>query len=205
MNPDRKEMPWVDPPHPLTEHFAREVLQHRPALLRRARTLCNSEPDAEDLLQDTLIAALKGYRGFAHGTNLRAWLFRIMQNSWIDSFRRRTRRPPEFAAELMTEADLAGRGDRTIACPPAAEDEVLNTYGDSRIRAALESLPEGQRLAVYYTDVEGFTYAETADLLRTPVGTVMSRVHRGRNRLRVSLADLAPRAKAGVTEGDLVA
>jgi RNA polymerase sigma-70 factor (ECF subfamily) len=175
----------------LAARFERDALPLRSVLLRGARRLTRNETDAEDLLQDTFLAAYRGFGKFTQGTNLQAWLFRIMRNTWINNFRYRQRRPAEVTLEGLTDRVLAGDADRTHLRPRAAELEALDALPDSRIVAALRALPEPQRLVVFYADIEGFTYAETAEILCAPLGTVMSRLSRGRKRLRIALADLA--------------
>jgi RNA polymerase sigma-70 factor, ECF subfamily len=171
--------------------FEREAMPYHAVLLRGARRLTRSEADAEDLLQDTLMNAYAGFRCFRPGTNMRAWLFRIMHNRWVSMHRTRQRRPDVFTVEDITDSDLAAGSVHLSAVHRAAEDEALDTVPDNVIREALDDLPEGFRLTVYYADVQGFTYAETAALLGVPMGTVMSRIARSRKRLRASLAELA--------------
>lgn len=175
----------------LAARFERDVLPLRSLLSRGARRLTFNDADAEDLLQDTLLAAYRGFGTFRSGTNLQAWLFRIMHNSWVNAHRRRQCRPDEVTVEGFRERELVRGADRTSHVTRSAELLVLESLPDSRIRAALAALPEAQSLVLYYADVQGFTYAETAATLGIPIGTVMSRVSRGRRRLRVSLADMA--------------
>ena len=189
----------------LTAQFERDVLPLRSTLFRGARRLTLNDADADDLLQDTLLAAYRGFGTFTPGTNVQAWLFRIMHNRWINNFRRRQCRPAEVAMDAITDGDLALRTDRAASPPRSAEVEFLESLPDSRIKAALAALPEAQCLVLYYTDIEGFTYAETAATLGIPLGTVMSRVSRGRRRLRVSLADMAPGRSAVTTAAALAA
>ena len=129
--------------------------------------------DAEDLLQDTLLHAYAGFRSFQEGSNLRAWLFRILYNRWVSAHRARQSRPSEVLADELTERDVASR---------SAEAEVLDVLPDNDIKVAFAALPPGFREAVYYADIEGYTYAETAAILGVPLGTVMSRASRGRQR-----------------------
>lgn len=175
----------------LTAQYERDVLPLRNILFRGARRLTLNDADADDLLQDTLLAAYRGFGTFTPGTNVQAWLFRIMQNRWINNFRSRERRPAEVTLDGITEHALARSADRTATLPRSAELEALESLPNNRINAALAALPEAQRMVLYYADIEGFTYAETAAKLGIPVGTVMSRVSRGRRRLRVALADMA--------------
>lgn len=179
----------------LTAQFEHDVLPLRNILLRGARRLTTNDADAEDLLQDTMLAAYRGFGTFTPGTNVQAWLFRIMRNRWINDYRRRQCRPTEVVMDEVTDHALAA--DRAAVLPRPAEVEFLDSLPDSRIKDALAALPEPQCLVLYYTDIEGFTYAETAAILGIPLGTVMSRVSRGRRRLRLSLADLVAGRSAG--------
>lgn len=172
----------------LAARFERDTAPLRPVLMRGARRLTRSEADAEDLLQDALMHAFMGFRRFEPGTNLNAWLFRIMHNRWISGYRMKQRRPAEYAVESVADLDLPAAMVRST---PSAETAVMDAFPDTDIRAALAQLPEGFRIALYYADVQGLTYAETARLMGTPVGTVMSRVFRARTQLRDTLAGVA--------------
>lgn len=165
--------------------FAREAEPLFDVLSRGARRLTRSDADAEDLLQDALMHAYAGFHTFQEGSNLKAWLFRILYN------RSKKSRPSEVPVDGITEQDLAGSAARLPAGLRSAEAEVLDALPDNEIKAAMESLPDGFRAAVYYTEVEGYTYAETAAILGIPHGTVMSRASRGRQRLRIALAHVA--------------
>jgi RNA polymerase sigma-70 factor (ECF subfamily) len=176
----------------LAARFALEVEPLFDVLSRGARRLTRNDADAEDLLQDTLLHAFTGFRTFKEGTNLKAWLFRILHNRWVSTHRYKQRRPAEVSVDDVTEHDLAVGSARLPVGSRSAEDEVLDALPDSDVRAAMEALPEGCRAALYYADVHGYTYAATAAMLNVPLGTVMSRVSRGRQRLRVALAHLAP-------------
>jgi RNA polymerase sigma factor (sigma-70 family) len=165
----------------LAARFARETEPLFDVLMRGARRLTRSSADAEDLLQDTLLHAYAGFGTFHEGSNIKAWLFRILYNRWVSTYRAKQRRPLEVSGERITERDLAD----------SAETEVLDALPDHKIKAAMDALPEGFRTAVYYADVQGYTYAETAAILGIPHGTVMSRVSRGRQRLRIALAHVA--------------
>ncbi|CAN5388061.1 sigma-70 family RNA polymerase sigma factor [soil metagenome] len=159
-------------------------------LLRGARRLTRSDVDAEDLLQDTLLHAYTGFHTFKEGTNLQAWMFRILYHRWVSAHRSKQRRPMEVCADDVTEGDLAGSASRLSAGPRSAEAEVLDALPDGAVKAALATLPDGFRAALYFADIQGYTYAETAAMLNVPRGTVMSRVSRGRQRLRIALAHL---------------
>jgi RNA polymerase sigma-70 factor (ECF subfamily) len=132
--------------------------------------------------------AFMGFRGFEPGTNLNAWLFRIMHNRWISGHRMKQRRPAEYATDAIAELEQAIGPGRSVR---SAEAAALDILPDARLRAALAELPEGFRIALYYADVQGLTYAETAAVMGTPVGTVMSRVFRARAQLRRKLAGTA--------------
>lgn len=168
----------------LAARFIKDVLPLVDQLYRAALRYTRNTADAEDLVQETMAKAYAGFHSFTEGTNLRAWLFRIMTNTWITSYRSAQRRPGEVLAADVTDV-------RSSAATPSAELAALNAMGDGEVLDALRALPEGQRLVVYYADVEGFRYKEIAMILDVPVGTVMSRLHRGRNNLRALLIDVA--------------
>lgn len=171
----------------LAARFERDALPYVDQLYRGALRHTRSRVDAEDLVQETMMKAYVGFATFREGSNLRAWLFRIMSNAWIGAYRTSQRRPDEFLTDELTDAQFYA----TAATRPSAELEALAAMTDDNVRAALDALPEGQRLAVYYADVEGFKYQEIADIMGVPLGTVMSRVHRGRRQLRRLLTDVA--------------
>jgi RNA polymerase sigma-70 factor (ECF subfamily) len=183
----------------LAARFAREAEPLFDVLSRGARRLTRSDADAEDLLQDTLLHAYAGFRTFQEGSNLKAWLFRILYNRWVSTHRRKERRPAEVSVDEITEGDMAASAARLPAGLRSAEAEVLDALPDSEIKAAMEALPDGFRAVVYYADVQGYTYAETAAILDIPLGTVMSRVSRGRQRLRIALSHV------GRSRGDFAA
>jgi RNA polymerase sigma-70 factor, ECF subfamily len=158
--------------------FVRDVLPLVDQLYRAARRYTRSTADAEDLVQETMVKAYAGFHTFAAGTNVRAWLFRILTNTWITAYRTSQRRPDEVLAADVTDMRPSASQNQS------AELAVLDAMGDEDVRDALQALPEGQRLVVYYADVEGFRYKEIAAILDTPLGTVMSRLHRGRANLR---------------------
>jgi RNA polymerase sigma-70 factor (TIGR02947 family) len=176
----------------LAARFARETEPMFDVLLRGARRLTRNEADAEDLLQDTLMHAFAGFHTFRDGSNLKAWLFRILHNRWISAYRARQCRPSEVPVDAITERDLAGSDARPATAHRSAEAEVLDALPDNELKAAMDALPDGFRTVVYYADVQGYTYAETAAILGIPHGTVMSRASRGRQRLRIALADIEP-------------
>lgn len=181
-----------EPDQELAARFAREAGPLFDVLGRGARRLARTDADAEDLLQDTLMHAYVGFGTFKDGSNLKAWLFRILYNRWVSAYRAKQCRPSEVPVDAITERDLADSAARLPAGQRSAEAEVLEALPDNEIKAAMDALPEGFRSVVYYADVQGYTYAETAAILGIPHGTVMSRAARGRQRLRLALADIEP-------------
>jgi RNA polymerase sigma-70 factor, ECF subfamily len=175
----------------LAGRFERDALPLVDQLYGAARRYTHSAADAEDLVQETLAKAYAGFGGYADGTNIRAWLLRIMTNTWITSFRTAQRRPDEVLADDITDAQLAADVARAPAALRSAELAALEAMGDDDVRAALQSLTDDQRLVVYYADVEGMRYREIAEILNIPLGTVMSRLHRGRHTLRRLLLEVA--------------
>jgi RNA polymerase sigma factor (sigma-70 family) len=185
------------PDDDLAARFACEMGPLFAVLMRGARRLTRSEADAEDLLQDALLHGYAGFGTFREGSNLKAWMFRILYNRWVSTYRTKQRRPAEVAVDEVTERDLASSAARLPVGMRSAEADVLDALPDNEIKAAMNALPDGFREVVYYADVQGYTYAETAAILGIPHGTVMSRASRGRQRLRTALAHLAP------SQGDL--
>lgn len=194
INPDENPDQVAAGPSQITEsteelhaRFVAEVWPLVDLLLRGARRLTHNNADAEDLLQETLVRAYTGFPDFQQGTNLRAWLFRIQYNQWVNAYRWRQRRPAEVLSEGIADRDLAASGTHGSAGLRSAETEVLESLPDDDLRAAIGGLSDGFRAVLYYADVEGYTYAETAALLNIPIGTVMSRVSRARTQLRRAL------------------
>ena len=175
----------------LAQRFHRDAIPLMDQLYGGALRLTRNPSDAEDLVQETMLRAYAGFRSFDDGSNLRAWLYRIMNNTWINNYRKQRRRPVEFSVDHITEArqaDFAARGPTSLR---SAELEALESIPDDDIKEALLTLREEYRMVVYYADVEGFRYSEIADIMNTPTGTVMSRLHRGRRQLRTRLIALA--------------
>jgi RNA polymerase sigma-70 factor, ECF subfamily len=172
--------------------FTAEALPYLDALYSAALRYTRNPADAEDLVQDAYAKAYAAFHQFRPGTNLRAWLYRILTNTYINSYRKAQRRPDEVSADVTTpdgEFSLYDRISETTAKP--AEVEVLERLTDTEVKEALADLPEQFRMAVYLADVEGFSYAEIAEIMDSPIGTVMSRLHRGRAALQKALYDYA--------------
>lgn len=172
----------------LRERFERDVLPLLPNLYGAALRMTRNPQDAEDLVQETYLRAYRGFEGFREGTNLRAWMYRILTNTFINSYRKKQREPVTVSVSDEDTPDwyLYDRIGSSVA-EPSAESEVLEQIPDEDVQRALEDLPEVFRMAVLLADVEGFSYKEMAEILGIPIGTVMSRLHRGRKALQRAL------------------
>lgn len=167
------------------QRFVDDALPYSQQLYRAALRLTGNRADAEDLVQETLLRAYARFSTFKPGTNLRAWLYRIETNTFCNAYRARQRRPYEVSAERVDPSELAGRAaGEQAAVVRSAEETALAAMPDTRVWNALRALPCQQMIAVYLADAEGMHYAEIAAMTGVPVGTVMSRLHRGRKRLR---------------------
>jgi RNA polymerase sigma-70 factor (ECF subfamily) len=171
--------------------FAEQAMEHMPSLYNAALRMTRNPADAEDLVQETYLKAYRGFGGFQEGTNLKAWLYKILTNTFINTYRARRRRPDESDIEDVEDLYLYHRlgGLEAAATGRSVEDEVLERVTEAEVKDALESLPEQFRIAVLLGDVEGFSYKEIAEILDIPIGTVMSRLHRGRKALQKRLYD----------------
>jgi RNA polymerase sigma-70 factor (ECF subfamily) len=175
----------------LTARFERDVVPLLSAFYPQAMKMTRNRTEAEDLLQETAARAFAGFHGFRDGTNLGGWLYRILLNTHISDYRKQQRRPVQWLTGEITDGHLIAEASHSSRGLRTTEDQVLDLLGDNDIREAMRALPETFRTAVYYADIEGRSFKEIARLTDAPIGTVMSRLHRGRNRLRGLLADVA--------------
>lgn len=171
--------------------FENEALTHLDRLYSAALRMTRNPADAEDLVQETYAKALRGRDSFKPGTNMKAWLYRILTNTYINSYRKAVRSPQMSGDEEVTDWQLARAASHDSQGLRSAEMEALENIPDAAVAAAMADLAENYRLAVYLSDVEGFSYKEIATIMDTPIGTVMSRLNRGRSQLRKALAEYA--------------
>jgi RNA polymerase sigma-70 factor (ECF subfamily) len=171
--------------------FSELAMEHMPALYTAALRMTRNPADAEDLVQETFLKAYRAFDSFTEGTNLRAWLYRILTNTYINSYRAARRRPETTDVEDVEDLYLYRRLSDDSNLGRSAEDVALEGFTDVEVKAAIEALPEAFRMAVLLADVEGFSYKEIAEITDVPIGTVMSRIHRGRRALQKTLHDFA--------------
>jgi RNA polymerase sigma-70 factor (ECF subfamily) len=184
----------------LAARFERDAVPVIAGFYPQAMKLTHNRTEAEDLLQETAAKAFTGFHGFRDGTNLGGWLYRILLNTHISGYRKQQRRPAQWLTDEITDGQLLAEARHTSSGLRSAEDLVLDMLGDTDVREAMRQLPEKLRTAVYYADIEGRRFKEIASITDVPIGTVMSRLHRGRHRLRALLAEVARDRGYGLTD-----
>lgn len=177
--------------------FEEQAMPYLDQLYGAAMRMTKNPSDAQDLVQETFVKAFAAFGQFTQGTNLKAWLYRILTNTYINMYRKKQREPFQSAIDDLEDWQMGGAQSTTATTHRSAESEAIDHMPDSAVKEALQSIPEDFRLAVYLADVEGFSYQEIADIMKTPIGTVMSRLHRGRRLLRDQLTDYA--VERGIT------
>ncbi len=173
--------------------FAEQAMEFAPQLYSAALRMTRNQADAEDLVQEAYLRGFRSFHTFEEGTNLRAWLFRILTNAYINKYRAKQRRPLETDLADVEDLYLYRRlgSMETAAASMSAEEQFLDLFTDDEVKQALEELPDNFRLPVLLADVEGFAYKEIAEMLDIPIGTVMSRLHRGRKAMQRALYEYA--------------
>jgi len=181
--------------------FEAQAMPFIDQLYAAAMRMTRNPSDAQDLVQETFVKAFASFAQFEQGTNLKAWLYRILTNTFINTYRKKQREPYQGTIDDLEDWQLGGAESTTATSSRSAEAEAIDHLPDSAVKDALQSIPEDFRLAVYFADVEGFSYQEIAEIMKTPIGTVMSRLHRGRRLLRELLAGYALERGLGTGQG----
>ena len=181
--------------------FTTEAMQYAQSLYSTALRMTRNQSDAEDLVQETYLKAFRSFGSFEAGTNLKAWLFRILTNTFINTYRAKQRRPQESDLGSVEDLFLYKRLPSLAGLSESAEEQLLDLFPAAEVREAIENLPETFLLPMLLNDVEGFSYKEVAEILDIPIGTVMSRLHRGRKTMQEALHDYASQRHL-ITEKD---
>ena len=187
----------------LASRFEEEALPLLDQLYGGALRMTRNPADAEDLVQETYLKAYKAFDSYRPGTNLKAWLYRIMTNTYINVYRKRQRQPVQAPTEVISDYQLYTTSSHDSTGLESAEVAALKNMPDGKIADAMNQLSEDYRMVVYYADVEGLAYKEIAEIMGTPLGTVMSRLHRGRKQLRQALKDVAHEQGIGLDHPDM--